>query len=219
MKTTKPISTISFNTEAYLRLKLEELRKAKRISFWAYIKHIGEDDEAGKKDHFHVYAIPSKMILTDDVREHFVEPDPDKPDKPKGTLLWVSSKWEDWYLYGLHDAEYLESKQLVKKYHYSALEMRSSDDDELLLLVRTIDRTVYSLQKRMRDAIEQGVTKAMFFSQGCVPINLVSPYSMSWDLLEEGKRQREALKKPDLERKEWIEERITEDGEIINETK
>lgn len=201
-----------------MRLKLEELRKAKRISFWAYIKHIGEDDEAGKKDHFHVYAIPSKMIFTDDVKEHFIEPDPEKPDKPKGTLNWVSSKWDDWYLYGLHDAEYLESKQIERKYHYRAEEVKASDDDDLVYYVRMIDRTVYSIQKRMRDSIEKGITKAMFFSQGIVPMNQVGPFSMAWDLMDEAKRQREALKKPDMERKEWIEERITEDGEIINET-
>ena len=68
MRTTKPIATISFNTPEYLKLKLDELTKAKKIAFWAYIVHQPEDDEAGNKVHMHVYIEPSAMVQTEDLR-------------------------------------------------------------------------------------------------------------------------------------------------------
>ena len=45
MRTTKPIATISFNTPDFLKLKLNELLKAGRLSFWAFIVHKPEDDD------------------------------------------------------------------------------------------------------------------------------------------------------------------------------
>lgn len=62
MKTTRPIATISFNTEAYLRLKLDELIKAKKITFYAYIPHRKEEDE--NKDHIHLFLEPNNPLLT-----------------------------------------------------------------------------------------------------------------------------------------------------------
>ena len=75
MKTSKPVSTISFNSEAYLRGKLRELTAAGVLEFWAYIRHDPEPDEvgdeAGGKQHFHVYMEPAKMIQTTDLRAAF----------------------------------------------------------------------------------------------------------------------------------------------------
>ena len=48
MKTTKPISSISWNSRNYLVDRLEELRKAHLIAFWVLVKHTAEEDE--KKD-------------------------------------------------------------------------------------------------------------------------------------------------------------------------
>ena len=69
VRTTKPIATISFNSPDFLRTKLEELRDAGRISFWAFIEHKPEDDEGGKKSHCHLYIEPSKMLQTDDLKD------------------------------------------------------------------------------------------------------------------------------------------------------
>lgn len=91
MRTTKPIATISFNSPAFLKLKLEELTKAGKISFWAFIPHKPEDDEAGTKEHNHLYAEPSKMMQTDDLKAELLEFDPEHPDKPKGCLPFRTS--------------------------------------------------------------------------------------------------------------------------------
>lgn len=184
MRTTKPISTIAYNTEAYLQLTLNSLMKAKIISFWAYIKHKPEDDEAGNKTHFHVYAEPAKMLQTVDLREKFMEYDPLKPDKPLGCLNFRSSKtFGDWYLYGLHDRAYLASKGETRRYHYSASEMVSSDSDDLNYLVQTIDLLSLSRYSEMLDAQAQGVTWAEYFSRGTIPIPQVRNYEYAWNAL------------------------------------
>ena len=106
VRTTKPIATIAFNTPSFLEVKLNELLKAGRISFWAFIQHKPEDDEAGRKYHSHVFVEPSKMLQTDDLRAELREFDPEHPDKPLGTITRNTSKFDPWYLYALHDKRY-----------------------------------------------------------------------------------------------------------------
>ena len=45
MKTSKPISTISYNSEEYLKSKLDYLVKNNTVEFWFYVKHLGEYDK------------------------------------------------------------------------------------------------------------------------------------------------------------------------------
>jgi len=106
MATQKPISTISYNTEAFLIEKLEELRKAHTIQAFQYIKHKGED---GDKDHIHLRIEPNRaldpMDLTDLLREYQFG-----KDKPLGVRTWRPSKEEDWFLYAVHDSAYMKLK-------------------------------------------------------------------------------------------------------------
>lgn len=186
MRTTKPISTISFNSEAYLAQKLNELLKAGRVSFWAFIPHKPEDDEAGNKPHHHVYIEPSKMLQTDDVREELKEFDPEHPDKPKGCLVFRSSKFGEWYLYALHDRAYLASKGQSRKYHYSHDEMRSSDPDDLLCMARSIDMLSISPYAAMIDAQKTGMTFEQYFRRGTIPLPQVALWERAWHLLMAG---------------------------------
>lgn len=57
MNTSKPISTVSFNSAPFLLSKLDELVDNRTLSFYAYIKHFGEPSESKDtlKDHFHIY--------------------------------------------------------------------------------------------------------------------------------------------------------------------
>lgn len=170
MRTTKPISTISFNSPLFLKVKLDELLHAGRISFWCFIAHKPEDDEGGKKEHCHVYIEPSKMLQTDDLKTQFKEFDAQYPDKPKGCISFNTSKFDPWYMYALHDKRYLASKGQSRRFHYSHDEIVTSDDDDLLFKARSIDLLSLSPYADMEDAIKQGLSFDEYLARGTVPL-------------------------------------------------
>lgn len=106
MATQKPISTISYNTEGFLKEKLEALYEAHVIQAYMYIKHKGED---GDKDHIHLRVEPNKRIdpmnLMDDLKEYEAG-----NKKPLGVRPFRPSSEEDWILYAVHDLDYLALK-------------------------------------------------------------------------------------------------------------
>lgn len=183
MRTTKPISTISFNSSSFLQLKLNELLKAGIISFWAFIVHKPEDDEGGKKIHIHLYVEPAKMLQTDDVKKELREPDPDNPTKPKGCISFNSSKFDPWYLYALHDKRYLASKGQSRRFHYSHSDILTSDDDDLTFKAKSIDMLSLSPYADMEDAQRQGLSFTEYFSRGTVPLPQVALFERAWHLL------------------------------------
>ena len=71
MRTSKPIATISYNSETYLRDKLNELIKSHKISDYMFIKHKAESDE--RKDHIHLWIKPNTLLDTMDLQKHFTE--------------------------------------------------------------------------------------------------------------------------------------------------
>lgn len=101
--TTKPISTISYNSEGYLKAKLESMCKAQVLEMAYYICHKGED---GDKDHIHVYLVPNRRIDTVQLREEFNEPCPNN-ELPLSVLRFQKSVLSDWMLYAVHDRQYL----------------------------------------------------------------------------------------------------------------
>lgn len=186
MRTTKPISTISFNSPNFLLTKLEELTKAGVLSFWAAIVHMPEDDEGGKKQHIHVYAEPARMLQTDDLKQQLQELDPNNPEKPLGCISWHSSKFGDWYLYALHDRAYLASKGQSRKHHYSHDSVYSSDADDLTYKARSIDMLGISPYAAMLDAQQAGLQWDDFFRRGCVPIQQLKQWREAWFTLLQG---------------------------------
>ena len=190
MKTSKPISTISFNTIPYLVQKLRELEKAGFIEFWSFIQHKPEDDEGGKKEHIHVYIQPSKMIQTTDIKEEFKEFDPENPEKPLGCINMNKTKWDDWYLYALHDKAYLAQKGQARKYHYISDEFINSDYEEFNYKVKTIDLLSLSPYMDMEDAQNQGLTFAEYFHRGTIPLQQLMLYERAWNLMLAYKTER-----------------------------
>lgn len=187
MKTRLPVSTISFNTEPYLRLKLEELRKARILSEWYFIRHKGEDDEAGKRDHFHVHMVPAKGIQTDDIREALVEFDPENPERPRKCLSVKYSRFGNWFLYAIHDPDYLASKNESRKFHYKKEQVIASDPDILNEHYREIDITAeLGAFKGMKQAQDDGLTFEQYFAQGKVPVAQISAYMKAWGVMKSG---------------------------------
>lgn len=193
VRTTKPISTISFNTVSYLKLKLDEMTRNHILSFWCFISHKPEDDEAGLKEHIHLYVEPSRLLQTDDLRTEFLEPDPEK-DKPRGCLVFRSSKFDDWYLYALHRREYLASKGQARKFHYKHEDIVSSDSDDLLFKAKSIDMLSVSPYAAMAEAQSLGMTWSEFFSQGLVPLPQVRQFEYAWNLMLENATERNGRK-------------------------
>lgn len=106
MATSKPISSISYNSEEFLRVKLESWLKAHIIQTYMYIKHVGED---GDKNHIHFRIEPNKKLDPMDLQEDLKEYTKDNK-KPLGCRPFRPSKEEDWFLYAVHDKEYLRIK-------------------------------------------------------------------------------------------------------------
>lgn len=183
MRTAKPISTISYNTEAFLHNKLQELYDNDIIEFYCYIHHDPEDDECNLKEHFHVYVEPNKLIDTKAFRHFFNEDDPYNKI-PKKCLKFDRSKVGDWMYYGLHDEEYLASKDMERVYHYKFENFVSSDSDDLLYKFKTIDMTDLSPYKGIKEAIKSGLTFQEYFRKGTVPLNQISNVQAAWNLLK-----------------------------------
>jgi len=106
MATQKPISTISYNTEKFLKEKLDIWIDAHIIQAYQYICHKGED---GDKDHIHLRIEPNKKLDPMDLLEQLREFQIDN-DKPLGCRPFRPSKEEDWILYAVHDSQYLKLK-------------------------------------------------------------------------------------------------------------
>lgn len=151
VKTTKPISSISWNSLQYLVDRLEELRKAHLIAFWVLIQHHAEDDE--KKDHIHFYIEPNRSIDTEELRENFIELVPNT--KPLGVNKFQKSDFKNWLWYSVHDKAYLASKQQSRKYHYSVTDLISSNDEDLRQRIQENPRPE-SEQTRAYELIKQG---------------------------------------------------------------
>ena len=107
MTTSKPISSISYNTPNFLMKQVYFLRDSSRIDDFRIILHSKE--EAFKKDHFHLLLYPSRRLDTSMLDSLFKEPDPQNPDYPLSCLPWRSSEPLNWLLYVLHDEDYLIS--------------------------------------------------------------------------------------------------------------
>lgn len=185
MKTSQPLSTISFNTRAFLVGKLNELLAAKIIEFWAAMEHQPEPDENHddtKKAHFHVYLEPAKQVQTVDLKNAFLEPDPTN-DKPRGCLNFSKSKFDDWYLYALHDAAYLMSKGQTRTWTYAPEEMITSDADDLEYKVRNIDTHHIGVYVKMVQYQNANLNFADFLVGEMVSPHEIIPLERAWHLL------------------------------------
>lgn len=175
MRTTKPVSTVSYNTEPFLEGVLNELVRAHKIAFWAYVKHTAEADE--KKDHIHLYIEPNGKIDTMDLQDLLKEVDLKNPGKPLKCIDWRSSKWDDWYLYGIHYEPYLRMKFEERQFHYTEEDVKASDREDL---ENKVYRTMHSdVLKHMRihAAMIEGCTVEKLVYNGAIPPSQAFAYA------------------------------------------
>lgn len=223
MKTTLPVSTISYNTEEYLELMLNKLLKAHKIQFWAYIPHIPEEDE--RKEHFHVYMEPAESMQTEDLRDEFVEIVLGE-EKPRGCMPFNSSKiFGNWYMYVIHDVDYLLSKGQTRKYHYARKDVVCSDPDYLDEKIRQIDLLNLTPYKKMQEAIDHGDAFEDLVSRGNVPLPFLNQYKAAWLILLDVKKRKEELNRNGRKNHEVADENTEQkeqmfvkmsDGRVLN---
>ena len=188
MKTARPFSTISYNSESFLKSKLDELVENGVLDFWAFIDHAPEEDEL--KAHKHVYFIPSTMLQTDYIKKYLQEFDEKNPDKPLGVTIFSSSKFDDWFLYGCHDKAYLASKGQSRKQHYVKSQFVTSNEDHFGELIRCVDRSKYIGMERLVDAVTNGMDFADMVRLGQVPIQLINQYKYAYECITQVTTQR-----------------------------
>ena len=175
MKTSKPISTITYNTEDFLRSKLNAWKALGFIEFAMWIKH--EPDVDGKKAHFHVYMMPAQQVQTTFLENDSKQLDPENPDpdKPLKMRPFKSSKVTDWILYGIHDPVYLASKGLTRNVHYSFEDVQSTDEDFLQdIITEAIESRLSSIEMRLYDCIQKGMSWQDIVCTGFIPLRLMS---------------------------------------------
>lgn len=168
MKTTRPFSTISYNTAEFLCRKLDELVQKRILAFYCFVDHYPEDDEL--KRHKHLLCIPNGQVQTDSLTDLLQELDLTNPLLPPlGVKPWRSSRFDDWYLYASHDTAYLASKAQARKHHYQEADFVSSDSDYMHELICTIDRSKYAKTADFIAAIKRGVTLGEMIEKGQIP--------------------------------------------------
>lgn len=181
MITSRPISTIHYIEIEKLKVKLDELIEKNKISFYAFIHHIKEEDET--KNHIHLFIIPNGRINTDQLREELEFLDMANPTKPIRCLPFKSSKFADWYLYGLHDKAYLLSKSQTRKYHYEKGEFIVSDDDYLNELIHQIDFSKFKTQSLVIEAAKNGEPLYDLVSNGQIPVQQFMNYQKLYEYI------------------------------------
>lgn len=189
MNTSKPISTISFNTKAFLISELDELIDSKHISFYAFIKHYAEPQECNDtlKDHFHVYIEPNTRIDTMALQSEFKEP-VKSSEFPLGCLPFSLSKFPDWYYYSLHNPIYLANKGMSRKFFYAHDDIITNEPDYLKEKVNGINLLEFNYYIDMASYQDKGY----HFNQYVIAKNInpmqIKAYFMAWGLVEEIRR-------------------------------
>lgn len=176
MLTSNPISTISYNSENFLKTVLTNLENQRIIDEWYFIHHKGETDfytGEREKDHFHVYCMPCRRLDTDALRDHFKELDPNNP-KPLGVMPFRSSKLNDWIMYAVHDEYYLRTKGEVKEYSYSWKEIKGYDDEAIKRAVKQASAQAYKELRKRETVSDYGVVAS--FNSGILKVNEVLGY-------------------------------------------
>lgn len=173
--TKKPLSTISFNTVAFLRPCLDKLVDEGKVQSWMYVKHLAEEDT--KKDHIHLLLIPCSVVNPVAVRKAFIEPSFDtKGDL--GCLPFNPSKISDWLLYALHYEPYLFSKGLFRKEHYKLSDIVSNECRDYVeqCYNEAVEQLSNSRVNNFLDMAMSGVSFGELLASGIVPPNHVIFY-------------------------------------------
>lgn len=180
MLTSKPFATISYNTKMFLVNKLNELLLKQEIDYYMFIEHIAEEDE--KKKHKHLYIVPSTRCDTNVLLSH-LEEKVKRMAKPLRCMPAVSSKFGDWYMYAIHDRQYLLSKGQKRLHSYSKEDIVCSNKEFLEDCIHRIDKSKFVGNERLVNAVENDVPFEQLVVNGFVPVQLIMQYQQMYNIL------------------------------------
>lgn len=181
MNTSKSISTIHYIEPEKLKVKLDDLIAKNHLSFYAFIKHLKEEDET--KNHIHLFIIPNGKINTDELRNELEFLDLNNPTKPIRSLPFTTSKFQDWYLYSCHDKAYLLSKAQSRKYHYNQDEFIVSDPDYFNELLHQVDFSKFKTQSMVIEQAKQQVPFDELVVSGQIPVQQIIQFQKLYELV------------------------------------
>lgn len=180
MATQNPISTISYNSEGFLREKLEAWRKAHIVQSYMFIKHHGEIDKNGKrdKDHIHLRIEPNRRLDPMQLTEELKEWTKDNL-KPLGVRPWRPSKEEDWILYAVHNPEYMrlkygENLDEGEKDPYEWDEIQCDEDFDLEDAWRRALASMKHLSPTIMKSLEDGTSPKELIRNGENPFTVLT---------------------------------------------
>ena len=173
MRTSKSISTISYNSEGFLQNKFDEWKRQGLIEFAMWIRHEPEEDE--KKAHYHVFLKPARLVQTVDLENDSHELDPNNIDKPFKMISFRVSKESDWLLYAIHEPSYLLEKGLQRQFVYSFEDVQSTCNDTLNdIISHCNDDRNGRIEYRLVQMIKQGLTWDEIVLSGFIPLRYIT---------------------------------------------
>lgn len=162
-----------------LKARLDDLVKKNKIVFYAFMRHLKEEDET--KDHDHLWIKPNGRIDTDQLRDELEFINMENIELPFRCLPFDYSKFKDWYLYALHDKAYLLSKGQSRKYHYKNEEFVVSDPEYFNELIHQVDFSKFKTQQEVIDAAKNQVPFAELAASGKIPAQQFAGYQMLYE--------------------------------------
>lgn len=157
----------------FLKMKLDELYKSRKIDMYCFISHLPEEEEL--KQHIHLAVNPNIRIDTRDLDDFLSEPD-DNNDKPLGTCgIWYiigKNNFYDWLLYVLHDLNYCHLKGYPdRKYVYSKYDFITSNQDYIINSVyEAYHQSNFAYNRTILDLV-QNVPAKEIVKSGYININ------------------------------------------------
>lgn len=145
------------------------------IDFWAFIVHKPDIDDL--KEHNHIYMRPCKIVNSDSIQKEFIEPDPKAGLPRKALIIRKSNSFGDWYLYGLHDREYLKCRGLERNVHYGEADFYCSDQESFNMLKNEIDTVALKGFVQMLELASEGFSLENALKKGIIPMSRAAQWS------------------------------------------
>lgn len=167
MKTSKSLSTISYNTTVHLENILSLLIEDGIVYEYFYILHYGEGCD---KDHIHLFLSLCKSVDTSSLRDRFTEPSPIWYEPDLGCMPFLKSDFNNWLLYSLHDETYLMLKKEVKYFHYDLSDVYTNSECNIGNCYRdAYDKICNTDNMQILDKLQNGFTPSQLIKQGYNP--------------------------------------------------